>query len=93
MARVKVKFYGVLAEAVQRKEADVEASSLHQLLNTLSIKCGSSFREKIYNEDGTLRRFVNIYVNGKNIRFLHGVNTKLSDGDEVLLIPAVSGGF
>ena len=92
MGKVKAKFYGVLAEAVQGKEASVDASTLQQLLNFLTVKYGDSFREKIYNNNGTLRRFVNIYVNGKDIRFLHGINTKLNDGDEVLFIPAVSGG-
>lgn len=92
MGRIKVKFYGVLAEAVQSREVDVEASTLRQLLSALAVKYGNSFTEKIYNGDGTLRRFVNIYINGRDIRFIQGVDTKLNDGDEVLFIPAVSGG-
>ncbi|MCS7096173.1 MAG: pyridoxal-phosphate dependent enzyme [Candidatus Bathyarchaeota archaeon] len=92
MGSIKVKFYGVLAEAVQGREANVEASTLQQLLSALAAKYGNSFKEKIYNSDGTLRRFINIYVNGKDVRFIHGVDTKLNDGDEVLFIPAVSGG-
>ena len=43
-------------------------------------------------EDGALRRFVNIYVNDEDVRFLGGLETPLSDGDEVVVLPAVAGG-
>jgi molybdopterin synthase sulfur carrier subunit len=43
-------------------------------------------------EDGTLRRFVNVYVSGEDIRFQDGLDTELSDGDEVTILPAVAGG-
>jgi molybdopterin synthase sulfur carrier subunit len=43
-------------------------------------------------EDGTLRRFVNVYVSGEDIRFQDGLDTALSDGDEVTILPAVAGG-
>jgi MoaD family protein len=43
-------------------------------------------------EDGALRRFVNVYVGGEDIRFLDGLNTAVQDGDEVTILPAVAGG-
>jgi len=43
-------------------------------------------------EDGTLRRFVNVYVSGEDIRFQDGLQTELSDGDDVTILPAVAGG-
>ena len=43
-------------------------------------------------EDGKLRRFVNIYVNDEDVRFLGGLEAPLSDGDEVVVLPAVAGG-
>jgi len=43
-------------------------------------------------EDGTLRRFVNVYVAGEDIRFQDGLDTQISDGDEVTILPAVAGG-
>lgn len=43
-------------------------------------------------EDGALRRFVNIYVNDEDVRFLGGLEAPLSDGDEVVVLPAVAGG-
>jgi molybdopterin synthase sulfur carrier subunit len=43
-------------------------------------------------QDGSLRRFVNVYVGGEDIRFLSGLETPVSDGDEVTILPAVAGG-
>ena len=43
-------------------------------------------------EDGDLRRFVNVYVGGEDIRFLDGLDTAVDDGDEVTILPAVAGG-
>ena len=43
-------------------------------------------------EDGDLRRFVNVYVEGEDIRFLDGLDTAVEDGDEVTILPAVAGG-
>ena len=48
-------------------------------------------RERI-TENGDLRRFVNVYVGGEDIRFKDGLETKISDGDEVQILPAVAGG-
>jgi molybdopterin synthase sulfur carrier subunit len=48
-------------------------------------------RERIA-EDGDLRRFVNVYVEGEDIRFLDGLDTAVEDGDEVTILPAVAGG-
>jgi len=43
-------------------------------------------------EDGDLRRFVNVYVNDEDVRFIGGLEAELSDGDEVVVLPAVAGG-
>jgi len=48
--------------------------------------------ERIYDEKGKIRRFINIYVNEQDIRFLDGDKTPLKDGDEVSIIPAIAGG-
>lgn len=50
------------------------------------------FQERLCNEDGSLRRFVNIYVNGEDVRFLAGLATRLEDGFEVSIVPAIAGG-
>lgn len=50
------------------------------------------FNERLLDEDGSLRRFVNIFVNGEDIRFLNGLETTVGDGDEISIVPAVAGG-
>jgi MoaD family protein len=49
-------------------------------------------RERLSDDDGGLRRFVNVYVGGEDIRFGDGLDTPVSDGDEVQILPAVAGG-
>ena len=49
-------------------------------------------RERLMDDTGQLRRFVNIYVNGDDVRFMDGLTTALKDGDEVSIVPAVAGG-
>jgi molybdopterin synthase sulfur carrier subunit len=49
-------------------------------------------RERLVDEGGELRRFINIYVNEEDIRFLAGKGTALKDGDEVSIVPAIAGG-
>ena len=49
-------------------------------------------KERICDESGDIRRFVNIYVNGEDVRFLQGLATELTAGDEVSIVPAVAGG-
>jgi len=48
--------------------------------------------DRIVDEDGEIRRFVNLFVNGEDVRFLDGLHTPLSQGDEVSIVPAVAGG-
>ena len=49
-------------------------------------------KERLCDEQGDLRRFVNVYVNGEDVRFLEGIKTPLKQGDEVSIVPAVAGG-
>ena len=49
-------------------------------------------KERVMDESGQLRRFVNIYVNGDDVRFIEGLASPLKDGDEVSIVPAVAGG-
>ncbi len=49
-------------------------------------------KDRLCDEGGELRRFVNIYVNGEDVRFLEGLATNVSPGDEVSIVPAVAGG-
>jgi molybdopterin synthase sulfur carrier subunit len=68
-----------------------EGATLASLVSNLD---GSypGMRERVMDESGQLRRFVNIYVNGDDVRFIDGLGTALKDGDEVSIVPAVAGG-
>jgi MoaD family protein len=70
--------------------ADVEGSTVGEVLDALYERY-AELRSRIA-EDGGLRRFVNVYVGGEDIRFLDGLDTHVSDGDEVTILPAVAGG-
>ncbi len=50
-------------------------------------------KARLCNDDGTIRRFINIYVNKEDVRFLAGEETPLKEGDEVSIIPAMAGGW
>jgi molybdopterin synthase sulfur carrier subunit len=52
----------------------------------------SGLKERICEEDGSVRRFVNIYVNGDDIRFLDNLDSAVKEGDEVSIVPAIAGG-
>ena len=71
-------------------EADASGSTVGEVLDSL-FEQFSDLRERIC-DDGDLRRFVNVYVGGEDIRFLSGLETEVSDGDEVTILPAVAGG-
>ena len=70
--------------------AEVEGGTVGEVLDSLYQRYGE-LRSRIA-EDGGLRRFVNVYVGGEDIRFLDGLNTPVADGDEVTILPAVAGG-
>jgi len=70
--------------------ASVGGETVGEVLDALYTRFGE-LRSRIA-EDGGLRRFVNVYVGGEDIRFLEGLDTPVSDGDEVTILPAVAGG-
>jgi len=92
MGKAKITFYGALAKITKEKTVEVNCSTLKDVINELTAKYGEQFKNKIYDEKGKIRRFINIYVNGKDIRFLNHLNTELKDGDDISIIPAVGGG-
>ncbi len=71
-------------------QASVEGGTVGEVLDSLYERFGE-LRSRIA-EDGGLRRFVNVYVGGEDIRFLDGLDTPVKDGDEVTILPAVAGG-
>jgi MoaD family protein len=71
-------------------EVEVEAATVGEALDGLFDQ-HEDLRSRI-TEEGELRRFVNVYVSGEDIRFQDGLDTELTDGDEVTILPAVAGG-
>ena len=72
-------------------EVALEAATISQLVDGLE---GSyeGLAEKLLDEGGEIRRYVNIFVNDEDIRFLDGKDTPLNDGDSVSIVPAIAGG-
>ena len=70
--------------------AEVDGSTVGEVLDSLYDRY-EELRDRIA-EDGGLRRFVNVYVGGEDIRFLDGLATPVADGSEVTILPAVAGG-
>jgi molybdopterin synthase sulfur carrier subunit len=92
MAKINVNLYGELVNLTQKKIIKVNVSTIKEAIDQLVANHGEKLKERIYKEKGKIRRFINIYVNGKDIRFLDHLNTKLKEGDKVAIIPAVGGG-
>ena len=72
-------------------KAEVEAGALSCIMSSLNNQF-PGIRERLCNEDGSLRSFVNVYINGEDVRFLEGLNSETKSGDEVSIVPAVAGG-
>ena len=72
-------------------EVETTAGSIANMIETLN-SAHPGIKDRLCDESGELRRFVNIYVNEEDIRFLKGKETMLKDGDEVSIVPAIAGG-
>jgi len=72
-------------------EVKVEGTTVSEVLAALDAQ-HSGFAERLFDESGALRRFVNVFVDEEDIRFLQGVDTPLDTGAVVSIVPAVAGG-
>jgi sulfur-carrier protein len=72
-------------------EVSGQGATVGEVLDSLYASYGE-LRERLTDGDGGLRRFVNVYVGGEDIRFLDGLDTQVDDGAEVNVLPAVAGG-
>lgn len=80
-------------QKLTKNQANIEAngSDIAELIDDLE-KNFPGLKERICDETGKVRRFINIYVNEEDVRFLKQDKTPLKDGDEVSIIPAIAGG-
>lgn len=72
-------------------EAQLDGKTVGEVLSGL-YELHGELRERLSDEDGSLRRFVNVYIAGEDIRFLDGLQTPVADGAELTILPAVAGG-
>jgi sulfur-carrier protein len=79
------------AAAGGETEARVEGGTVGEALDALFARHGE-LRDRLSDGDGRLRRFVNVYVDGEDIRFGEGLDTPVAEGQEIQVLPAVAGG-
>ena len=72
-------------------EVQVEGSTLAEVLASLDA-AHPGFHDRLFDEQGSLRRFVNVFVADDDVRYLQGLDTAVPDGETVAIIPAVAGG-
>ena len=72
-------------------EVAADGATVGELIDNLDA-AHAGLKARLCDEAGEIRRFVNIYVNDEDVRFLDGRNTALKDGDEVSIVPAIAGG-
>ena len=73
-------------------KVEVDSTVLGDLVEKLNNEY-PGFKDRLVDEEGELRYFVNIYLNGEDVRFMDGLKTATSDGDEISIVPAVAGGI
>ena len=72
-------------------KVDAEGATLREVIESIDSQF-PGINARICDDDGNLRNFVNVFVNGEDVRFMDGVDSATSDGDEISIVPAVAGG-
>lgn len=89
---VTVRIPGPLRKVTNgESQVDVDATNVQETIDALEAKF-SGIKERLCDEEGELRYFVNVYLNGEDVRFLQGLQTVTKTGDELSIVPAVAGG-
>ncbi len=93
MVKVKVTLsHALVSAANNQRETWTTGDTLGEVLDNLIQRYGNALKRKLCDKDGKPKSFINIYINGKDMRFVEGLETKLKKNDEILILPAVSGG-
>ena len=92
MAKVEFVIPSVLNKGEGEKKVTVDAGTLQDALGSITSMIGEEFSRRVLDANGKPRSLINIYVNGKNMRFTGGMTTSLKDGDQIVILPAVAGG-
>lgn len=75
-----------------RDEVVVSGKNVREILENLEKEC-QGIRARICDDQGELRRFVNVYLNDEDVRHLKGLETEIQNGDVLSIVPAIAGGF
>ncbi len=86
-----VRIPPALRASVGAREVKASGSTVGQVLEDLTTQF-PSVRQQLYEEDGTLRRFVNVYLNEQDVQYLQKLETAASDEDTIIILPAMAGG-
>jgi molybdopterin converting factor small subunit len=73
------------------KSVEAIGATLAEVVDDLESR-HAGIKGRLVEDDGSLRRFVNVYLNDEDVRFLDGINSPVADGDNVTILPAVAGG-
>ncbi|MEO9321069.1 MAG: ThiF family adenylyltransferase [Nitrososphaera sp.] len=92
MAKVEFTVPSVLNKGQGEKKLSLEAADLQEAFTKVSDQMGEDFKRRVFDLNGKPRSLINIYINGKNMRFGGGMAAQLKDGDTVYILPAVAGG-
>lgn len=74
-----------------QSDVEIDGGTVGEVVDNLEA-AHAGIKEKLVDESGEIRRFVNVYVNDEDIRFLDGGQTAVKDGDSVTIVPAIAGG-
>ena len=89
---VQVKVPTVLRKHTEGEASiDASGSTVRELIDDI-VKKYPDFKDRVLTGDGQLHRFINVYANDEDVRYLDGLDTKLGDGDVLSILPAVAGG-
>ena len=89
---VRVRIPGPLRVVTNgEQQVEIDAANVSETINALDSRF-PGIKERLCDESGELRYFVNVYLNGEDVRFLQGLQTPTNSGDELSIVPAVAGG-
>lgn len=92
-SQVKIEFYSSMREVFQEKERGIRLGGVATIREVLDLLCNTyQQRQRILDHSGQLRSDVNVLKNGRNIKFLDGVETEVKEGDIIAIFPLIYGG-